>query len=272
MSGICGIAVPNQMKSRVDAGALARMRDTLAHRGPDGAGQLLIVRSALVTGGCLSLIWVAAINRCPTKAARAARPCGSSTTASLQPRELRPHWKRAATGTTAPANTETILHLYEEYGGACVEHLRGMFAFAIWDAPRRRPSAGARPVGYQTALLHAPDQGVLHFASEIKALLTGRVVKPELNYNALADYAANRAPMGHETLFCGVKRLPPGHTLIWEDGRVRIERFWDLSFTKEPERLREDEYVARFGDLFREAGPAAADGRCAAGDVPIRRH
>lgn len=151
------------------------------------------------------------------------------------------------------SDTETILHLYEEYGGACVEHLRGMFAFAIWDAPRRRLLLARDRLGVKPLYYTLSDRGVLHFASEIKALLSGRAVKPELNYDALADYAANRAPMGDDTLFWGVKRLPPGHTLTWEDGRVRIERFWDLSFTKEPEPLREDEYVARFSELFRES-------------------
>ena len=84
---------------------------------------------------------------------------------------------------------------------------------------------------------------------EIKALVEGGAIRPELNYNALADYAANRYTSGEETLFRGVKRLLPGHTLIWRDGEVEIDRYWDLSFKKPEERAPEAQYVERFGEL-----------------------
>lgn len=254
MCGICGIAVPNQMKSRVDAGVLTRMRDTLAHRGPDGAGQF-IDGSVGLGHRRLSIVDLGGGHQPMSN-----EGCAGGKAVWIvyngevyNHGELRTQLEERGHRYHSASDTETILHLYEEYGGACVEHLRGMFAFAIWDAPRRRLLLARDRLGVKPLYYTLSNRGVLHFASEIKALLTGRAVKPELNYDALADYAANRAPMGDDTLFCGVKRLPPGHTLTWEDGRVRIERFWDLSFTKEPEPLREDEYVARFSELFRES-------------------
>jgi len=96
------------------------------------------------------------------------------------------------------------------------------------------------------------DDGTLYFASEIKALIEAGAIRPELNYNALADYAANRYTSGEETLFHGVRRLLPGHTLVWRDGQIEIERYWDLSFTRPDEALSEAQYVERFSEIFRE--------------------
>jgi asparagine synthase (glutamine-hydrolysing) len=152
-------------------------------------------------------------------------------------------------------DTETILHLYEEEGVRCVERLRGMFAFAIWDARRRelfvaRDRLGVKPLYY----VHA-DDGSLYFASEIKALLEARAVAPEVNFKALPDYLANHSTSGEETLFRGVRRLLPGHTLLWRDGQVQIEKYWDVSFARnadeEPRRRTDDDYIEEWAELFR---------------------
>jgi asparagine synthase (glutamine-hydrolysing) len=128
-----------------------------------------------------------------------------------------------------------------------------MFAFAIWDSNRRtlllaRDRLGVKPLYYTLS-----DDGVLHFASEIKALLEARALTPELNYAALPDYAANRSTSGDDTLFRGIKRLPPGHTLVWNEGRIEIERYWDVSFHKPEQALSDTEYVERFSELFQES-------------------
>jgi asparagine synthase (glutamine-hydrolysing) len=126
------------------------------------------------------------------------------------------------------SDTETILHLYEEYGPRAVEELWGMFAFAIWDERKRelfmaRDRLGVKPLYY----VHA-ENGSFYFASEIKALLAAGAVKPELNHEALPDYLANRATSGEETLFRGVRRLLPGHTLRLRDGEIERQRYWDV--------------------------------------------
>jgi asparagine synthase (glutamine-hydrolysing) len=151
------------------------------------------------------------------------------------------------------SDTETIIHLYEEFGEAAVQHLRGMFAFAIWDGVNRRLVIARDRLGIKPVYYTLSNDGVLHFASEIKALIEARAVKPELNYDALADFAANRYTSGDETLFRGVRRLPPGHTLVWQEGRVEIKRFWDVSFAKHESPLSDREYVEQFDQLFTES-------------------
>ncbi len=149
-------------------------------------------------------------------------------------------------------DTETILHLYEDFGEQCVNHLRGMFAFAIWDQRKRelfiaRDRLGVKPLYY----VHT-DDGSLFFGSEIKTLLEAAAVRPELNFAVLPDYLANHSTSGTETLFRGVKRLLPGHTLVWNDGRVEVKQYWDVSFSKASDPGRNDrDYIAEWGELFR---------------------
>ena len=134
----------------------------------------------------------------------------------------------------------------------CVDYLRGMFAFAIWDQRRQelfvaRDRLGVKPLYY----VHT-DDGSLYFGSEIKALLEAGAIKPELNYNAMPDYLANHAPSGEETLFRSVKRLLPGHVMLWRDGELTVSRYWDVSFVRHADEGRsEKDYIAEWSELFR---------------------
>ena len=250
MCGICGIAIPEHAPRHLDSAALTRMRDALTHRGPDDAGLLFDSHLALghrrlaivdLKGGhqpmfneddSIAIVFNGEIYN------------HSDYRAAL---EARGHRYRSH------CDTETILHLYEEHGRRCVEFLRGMFAFAICDRPRRRLLLARDRLGIKPLYYSLAADGTLHFASEIKALLAASAIKPQLNYPALADYAANRATSGEATLFQGVKRLLPGHTLEWQDGQVEITRYWDVSFSKPDEGLSDADYVARFDELFRQA-------------------
>src|SRR5258708_37053152 len=126
-----------------------------------------------------------------------------------------------------------------------------MFAFAIWDKRRKelfvaRDRLGVKPLYY----VHT-DDGSLFFGSEIKTLLEAGAIKPEINYPALPDYLANHATSGEETLFRGVKRLLPGHTMLWRDGKLQVSRYWDVSFARQTDEGRsEKDYVAEWGELF----------------------
>jgi asparagine synthase (glutamine-hydrolysing) len=238
---------------------LEQMRDIIRHRGPDDEG--LYVEGPVGLGHRrLSIVDVASGHQPMTNEDGTLRIVynGEIYNHTDFREELEARGHRYQTH----CDTETILHLYEEHGARCVEHLRGMFAFAIWDARRRelfiaRDRLGVKPLYY----VHT-DDGSLYFASEIKALLAARAVRAELNFAALPDYLANHATSEDETLFRGVRRLMPGHTLLWrEDGRVQIEKYWDLSFTggaggadASPEGARENrdaDYVAEWRELFR---------------------
>jgi len=158
------------------------------------------------------------------------------------------------------SDTETVLRLLERGGAAAVSRLRGMFAIALWDRNARelllvRDRYGVKPLYY----VHQSD-GSLVFGSEIKALLPALKERPGLNVAALPDFLANHAPSGEETLFAGVRRLPPGHTLQWKDGRITLRRYWDLPVGdalsgpapgSAAERALVEEYRERFTEAVR---------------------
>ena len=171
-------------------------------------------------------------------------------------RDLRPELEECGHQYRTVSDTETIIHLYEELGARAVELLSGMFAFAIWDSARRELLLARDRLGIKPLYYALDGDGALYFASEIKALVESRAVAPEINYSALPDYLANHAPSGEETLFRGVKRLLPGHTLTWRDGRIEIRKYWDLSFAH-PQNghpaLSDRGAIEQWTELFREA-------------------
>jgi asparagine synthase (glutamine-hydrolysing) len=234
-------------------GVLERMRDVLKHRGPDDYG--LFVGAGVGLGHRrLSIVDVAAGHQPMTNEDGSLHIVYNGEIYNHA--EFRDELLARSHTYRTHCDTETILHLYEEQGARCVENLRGMFAFAIWDERRRemfiaRDRLGVKPLYYICA-----DDGSLFFASEIKALVAARALRPEINFAALPDYLANHATSGEETLFRGVKRLLPGHTMLWRDGRVEINKYWDVDFAKdesESEARRDEDYVEEWTELFRTA-------------------
>jgi asparagine synthase (glutamine-hydrolysing) len=259
MCGINGIAYSRRApEGRVEKADLIRMRDIITHRGPDDSG--LLLDGAIGLGHRrLSIVDVSAGHQPMTNEDDSLHIVYNGEIYNHA--DQRPWLEARGHRYRTHCDTETILHLYEEHGAACVEHLRGMFAFAIWDGRKRelfiaRDRLGVKPLYY----VHRPD-GSLFFASEIKALLAARAVRPEINYRALPDYLANHGTSAEETLFADVKRLLPGHTLLWrEDGRVVIEKYWDISFnegaqeSEEPPAGRSDaDYIAEWSELFHQS-------------------
>ncbi len=148
-------------------------------------------------------------------------------------------------------DTEAIVHLYEQYGEGCVEKLRGMFAFAIWDEPRRRLFLARDRVG-KKPVFYAFDRGRLLFASEMKALLTQLERAPQIDPEAVDLYLAFGNVPPPRTIYQDVHRLQPGHWLRYDASGLEVRRYWDLDFTphampSEPELLRQIE------DLLRES-------------------
>ncbi|MBC7931270.1 MAG: asparagine synthase (glutamine-hydrolyzing) [Rubrivivax sp.] len=258
MCGINGIALSSRSRETLDVRVLERMRDVIAHRGPDDAG-LYVDGNVGLGHRRLSIVDVAAGQQPMTNEDGSLRITFNGEIYNHA--DFREELEGKGHVYRTHCDTETILHLYEEKGARCVEDLRGMFAFAIWDARRRelfiaRDRLGVKPVYY----VHRED-GSLYFASEIKALFEARAVAPELNHAALPDYLANHATGGEETLFRGVRRLMPGHTMLWRDGELKIEEYWDVRFAREGEglaarddsRRSDEDYVAEWAEMFRES-------------------
>src|SRR2546423_7019366 len=251
MCGINGIALSSRSRRQLDVRVLERMRDVIAHRGPDDAGIFMDDRVGLGHRR-LSIVDVAAGHQPMTNEDGSLQIIYNGEVYNHA--DFRAALEERGHVYKTHCDTETILHLYEEHGDSCVEHLRGMFAFAIWDRNKRelfiaRDRLGIKPLYY----VHSAD-GSLYFASEIKALLEARAVKPELNYAAFSDYLANHATSGEETLFLNVKRLMPGHTMTWCDGKITIKKYWDVSFAKATQDGHSDrDYIAEWSDLFRES-------------------
>ena len=127
------------------------------------------------------------------------------------------------------SDTEVLVHLYEDHGEGMLQRLRGMFAFAIWDRRRRRLLLARDHFG-QKPVFYTEVAGRVTFASEIKALLADDPSLAELSPAALDQYLTLRFVQPPETFFSRVRSLPPAHFMVWEDGRTRIERYWDLSY------------------------------------------
>lgn len=251
MCGINGIVFSRRSARTANAGLIERMRDTMTHRGPDEKGIFIDGRVGLGHRR-LSIV---DLKTGQQPMFNDDRTCVIVYNGEVYNHlELRPELKDRGYTFRTTSDTETILKAYEAYGASCVDKFRGMFAFAIWDARSNelfiaRDRLGVKPLYYANS-----DDGSFFFASEIKALLEAGAVKPELEYRALTDYLANHGTSGELTMFAGVKRLLPGHTLTFGDDRVEINRYWDISFDRDAVSPRSDrEWIEEWSSLFTES-------------------
>ncbi len=259
MCGIAGIAVHGTL-APLDRQRVVRMCDVLAHRGPDGAGihaggeavlghrRLSIVDRA---GGAQPL-------------ANEDRSIWLSYNGEIYNHEaLRRELEAAGHVYRTRSDSETVVHAYEEWGDACVDRFRGMFAFAVWDARRRRLLLVRDRLGIKP-LYWAMAGDRLVFASEIKAILESGLVQARVHEAALPELLGTRSLAGDATMFTGVFRVPPGHRLSFAGGRTILEQYWDVpvhrsdhtagasgSHAASPRRRADD--VRRFRDLLTES-------------------
>nr|MBA2537592.1 asparagine synthase (glutamine-hydrolyzing) [Actinomycetota bacterium] len=246
---MCGIA--GQVASpggTVERETVERMRDRLVHRGPDSSGLHLEPGVALGVRR-LAIIDVAAGDQPIYNEDRSVAVVSNGEIynfAELRER-LRARGHRFATG----ADTEVIAHLYEERGPRLVEDLRGMFAFALWDAANRRLVLARDRVG-KKPLLYWERDGALSFASELAALLEDRRIPRRMDVQAIDAYLAFLYVPHPLSAIEGVRKLPPASTLVWEDGTSRLERYWHLDFARK-EAGSEEELGERIRSHLREA-------------------
>ncbi|MGH2396992.1 MAG: asparagine synthetase B family protein, partial [bacterium] len=147
-------------------------------------------------------------------------------------------------------DTEVILHLYEDYGLQCLSMLRGMFAFAIWDEPAQRLVLARDRLGKKPLFYWVRGRS-LTFASELKALLVEGAV-PDIDPVALHHYLTFQYIPAPMTIFRGVRKLLPGHVLVYEDGKVSESSYWSLQYNEKVEGRSEAGYQEEFLSLLKE--------------------
>ena len=150
------------------------------------------------------------------------------------------------------SDTETIIHLYEEYGTECVHHLQGMFAFAIWDARQQRLFIARDRLGIKP-LYYRVTSDRIAWGSEIKVILAGSDEGREFDRTALPEYLAFGYLSGPDTFYRGIVKLMPGHWMTVDStGKLHIERYWDLP-VHQAEPKPASEYIATFRDMLEHA-------------------
>jgi asparagine synthase (glutamine-hydrolysing) len=251
---MCGIAGILRRHGPVNTAELERMASTMTHRGPDAEGYFH-------SGSCglafrrLSIVDLAGGDQpMPNEDGSLHLVFNGEI---YNHADVRPALQaKGHTYRTDHSDSEAILHLYEEYGPDCVHHLRGMFAFALWDQRRQRLLLARDRVGVKPLYYTRLADGSLAFASEIKALLALPDIKRELNEEGLSQYLSFAAVPAPNTLFKGIHKLPPGHRLIASaDGTQVIERYWQ-PLPDPAERARREApefYVERLTELVRES-------------------
>ena len=217
---MCGIAgILSLVDSTVDQARLVRMRDVLAHRGPDGAGTWIAGRIGLAHRR-LAIV---------DPAAGQQPMCNEDGSVWLtfngeiyNHPELMPELRARGHHYRTRSDSETIVHLYEELGERVVERLHGMFAFAIWDRARGRLLLARDRLGIKPLYVATTERELL-FASEIKGILAAGSIRPSLREELIPEWLATRFVAGENTLYRGITRVEPGHTLTWsvEDGLTR---------------------------------------------------
>lgn len=225
MCGICG-KLNFDPAREIPPGLLKRMADTLFHRGPDDEGYYT---SGAVGLGFrrLSIIDLASGHQPLSNEDGTVWIVFNGEIYNYQ--ELRGYLVSQGHTFRTQTDTEVIVHLYEELGPACVERLRGMFGFAIWDGRTRSLMLARDRIGIKP-LYYALNHDSLIFGSEIKAILADPTMSPEVRPEIVDRFLTFYYVPGEDTLFTNIFKLPPGSYMTVQQGKVEIRQYWDLSF------------------------------------------
>jgi asparagine synthase (glutamine-hydrolysing) len=232
MCGIYGYLSPI---GKIEPAVLHRMGCKLEHRGPDDEGEVILNGDGVSVGlghKRLSIIDLSSAGKQPMTNE------DGSLWITLNGeiynfRELREELQSRGHKFRSSSDTEVVVHLYEEAGTNCLERINGMFAFALWDAKQNtlflaRDRLGKKPLHY------CLTGGHFLFASEIKALLQSPLVRREIDFKALHKYLAYEYIPAPDTIFKTIKKLEPGHYLIFRDGREMSSQYWDIPIEDYP--------------------------------------
>ncbi len=168
-------------------------------------------------------------------------------------RELKAELERFGHRFKTNSDTETILYAYKQFGAACLEKLRGMYAFAIWNKQEESLFIARDRVGKKPLFYTLTERGNLVFGSELKVLLAHGEMKKEIDFAALDAYLTFGYVPEEFCIFKRVNKLAPGHYLIFKDGKVETKEYWDFKYEKPSELKSETEYVERLRELITDA-------------------
>ncbi len=253
MCGICGVWEYGAARGDIGRELIVSMRDTMTHRGPDDAGELIFDEAR---GGLgfrrLSIIDLSAAGHQPMHG------CDDRTWLVFNGEiynhaQLREDLEQRGHVYRSRTDSETILHLYEERGLDFVNDIEGDFGIAIWDAARERlvlarDRAGVKPLYFYQ------HNGRFIFASEIKAILQHRAVTAEVNEAALYHYLTFLTTPAPQTLFRGIQKIPAGHLLVIErSGEARMAQYWDALPPESARPASAAEHQERILELLRDS-------------------
>jgi asparagine synthase (glutamine-hydrolysing) len=246
MCGITGVAG----SLRTEPATLQRMTDRLRHRGPDGEGSFWDDQVGLA----MRRLAIIDLNTGDQPIFNEDRSvCVVYNGEIYNFLELRTELERRGHRFATQGDTEVIVHAYEEFGVECVEQLWGMFALALWDSRRHllllaRDRLGKKPLVYYAD----PVGGGLAFASELQSLLAHPDVPREVEPSAIDDYLTYLYVPAPTTAYRDVRKLPPGHRLVWQPGRLTVEPYWQVRFGAK-RSIGQAQAVEEFAALFKDA-------------------
>lgn len=244
---MCGIV--GYVGAPGDEPLVRRMADRIVHRGPDGEGYFVGPEVALGARR-LSIIDLPGSNQ------PIFNEDGSIVTVYngeiYNYRALRTLLQQKGHQLRTAGDTETLVHLYEEYGEAGVHLLRGMYGYAIWDAARRKLVLARDRVGIKP-LYYTQLGSQLVFGSEVKSILAVPGVPREVDAAALDAYLTLQYVPAPRTLLRGIRKLPPGHLLVWQNGEIRVEQYWDVVYDDDPPPIGEGVAVEQLRAILEES-------------------
>lgn len=244
MCGICGVVGPAASHELVD-----RMCGRIVHRGPDDQG--IWIHPGVALGmRRLSIIDVAGGQQPMSNEDGTVWIVFNGEIYNYL--DVRKDLEGRGHRFSTRSDTEVMVHGWEEWGDASVEHLRGMFGYALWDMRAEtlllaRDRLGKKPLYYTVV------DGSLFFGSEIKSLLAHPGVPREVNPAALDAYLTYRYVPGTATMFRGINKLRPGQILLWKNGTITLRQYWEPRYDAHQPAASEAEYLERTTELLRES-------------------
>ncbi len=250
MCGIAGFINTSDTRPRAEREALLdEMCRVITHRGPDEQGMMLDDAAAL------------GMRRLSIIDLKTGQQPIYDETGNLaivfngeiyNYRELKTELENLGHRFKTNSDTETIVHAYEEFGADCLQRLRGMFAFAVWNKAKKELFIARDRVGKKPLYYAVTNEGEFVFGSELKVLLAHGKIRREVDFGALDAYLSFGYVPDPLCIFKDVRKLEPGHYLTWRDGKVETHGYWDFEYIGFP-ALKEEEYVEELRELIKDA-------------------